>query len=165
MLVTEKPLSASPLLSYRCKDVFGWIMIGAKDDADAFNEALRSNPKSKIEHLQKWDGQAYVPCTAPKKKQSYVITEPEMGIYLGGCLGLGFWSKLDPFGQPSAVTFESIQAAEDHMAMWDGGRPEKAILHPVEPDDGQYASIHACVNAGLEGWIDDAVEMASPLHQ
>lgn len=163
--VTDKPLAAEGLLSYRCKGQFGWIMIGAKDDDDAFSEALRSCATAKREGLQKWDGTAYVPCTMPEMRQAYVIVEPEMGIYLGGCMGLGFWTKLDPAGQPSAVTFTSQKEAEDHMATWDSGRPEKATLHPVQPDDGEYASVQACVNAGLEGWIDNYMEMASPLAQ
>jgi hypothetical protein len=93
---------------------------------------------------------------------SFVIVDPEMGIYIGNCLGMGFWTKLDPVGQPSVVTFESTQEAEDFMSTWEGGRPLGAKLHQVQPDDGIYASIQACVNAGLEGWIDDHMDMPSP---
>lgn len=86
---------------------------------------------------------------------SYVITHPENGIYLGCCLGMGFWSKIDPVGQPSAVTFPSVNEAEEHMASWDNGKPDGVTLHSVAPDNGNYASIAACVAAGLEGWIDE----------
>lgn len=83
---------------------------------------------------------------------AFVIVHPEMGVYLGSWIGLGFWSKLDPVGQPSAVTFETSAEAEDHMATWDSGRPESAALVPVEADEGRYASIQACVKAGIDPW-------------
>lgn len=60
--LTSKPLAAPGLLSYRCKGLFGWIMIGATDDADAMVQAKRSSTHAKREDLQKWDGNAYVPC-------------------------------------------------------------------------------------------------------
>lgn len=85
----------------------------------------------------------------------FVITHPEMGIYLGMFMGLGFWSKLDPVGQPSACTFESIEQAREFMASWDSGEPAGVSFAPVTPDDGSYASIAACVRAGLEGWVDE----------
>lgn len=63
--ITSKPLAASGLTSYRCKQPFGWIMIGARDDNDAMNEARRSTANPTIEDLQVWNGTAYVPCKAP----------------------------------------------------------------------------------------------------
>jgi hypothetical protein len=83
---------------------------------------------------------------------AFLIVHPEYGIYLGRCLGLGFWSKLDPVGQPSACTFESQGQAEAHMARWVEGPPEGVRFHPVEPDDGPYATVAAWVAAGLEPW-------------
>lgn len=85
-------------------------------------------------------------------RRRFVLVSPEMGIYLGNCLGLGFWSKLDPVGQPSAVTFESDADAIGHAQSWDGGVPEGLTSREVEADDGIYASVAACVAAGLEGW-------------
>ena len=42
---------------------YGWIMIGARDDADALNEAKRSTGLTPdIANLQRWDGAVYVPC-------------------------------------------------------------------------------------------------------
>ena len=102
-------------------------------------------------------------CTAPAEPASrYVITHPEMGIYLGSCMGLGFWSKLDPVGQPGAVTFVSPEEAQEYMKGWDDGAPPDVNFHAVMADstDGEgpfaahYASIQACVHAGLEGWTD-----------
>lgn len=103
--------------------------------------------------------------TKTGKKMAYVIQDPELGIYIGSCMGLGFWTKVDPIGQPSVVTFGSIQDAEDYMQTWECGRPENITFHEVEPDDGVYASIQACVNAGLEGWLDNTMEMATPTMQ
>ena len=59
--LTDNPLAAPGLVSYRCKGAFGWIMIGAKDHAGAFREALRSSDRAVRESLQVWDGAQYVP--------------------------------------------------------------------------------------------------------
>jgi hypothetical protein len=60
---TDRPCAAAGLTSYRARSPFGWIMIGARDDADAMREARRStaNPTD----LQVWDGQRYVSVTTP----------------------------------------------------------------------------------------------------
>jgi hypothetical protein len=55
----ERPCAAPGLLSYRARGRFGWIMIGARDDADAMREALRSTDK--VHTLEKWDGTRYAP--------------------------------------------------------------------------------------------------------
>lgn len=85
----------------------------------------------------------------------YLIVDTVMGIYLGSCMGFGFWSKLDPAGQDAAVSFESIADAEAFMATWESGRRGGVRFAPVEPDDGIYATVAACVRAGLEGWLDE----------
>lgn len=64
MNTCDRPLAAEGLLSYRCKGAFGWIMIGATDDDDAFREALRSSETAKRETLQRWDGLGYVDVTS-----------------------------------------------------------------------------------------------------
>lgn len=100
----------------------------------------------------------------------FVLVHPEMGIYLGSCMGMGFWSKLDPVGQPCAVTFENRVEADDVMQSWDNGRPDGVVIWPVVPDghrpDGHvsrmpsevcgYASVAACVAAGLDAWDPEA---------
>lgn len=55
----DRPMAASGLISYRARGRYGWIMIGARNDADAMREARRStqNPTN----LQRWDGAEYVP--------------------------------------------------------------------------------------------------------
>jgi hypothetical protein len=57
---TERPCAASGLTSYRYRGAFGWIMIGATDDADALREAGRSthNPIT-ADRLERWNGRAY----------------------------------------------------------------------------------------------------------
>lgn len=83
---------------------------------------------------------------------SVVIVHPEFGIYLGSCMGLGFWSKLDSAGQDAAVTFPSQQDAEQFMGTWDEGAPQGCQFISVIPDQGGYASVTACVAAGLDAW-------------
>ncbi|CAM2198432.1 conserved protein of unknown function (plasmid) [Paraburkholderia kururiensis] len=56
----DLPLAARGLVSYRCRCTFGWIMIGATDDEDAFRQALRSSPSATRRMLQRWDGLAYI---------------------------------------------------------------------------------------------------------
>ena len=56
---TDRPCTAKPWISYRCQGNYGWIMIGAKDDSDAFNEALRSSRDAKRETLEVWNGTRY----------------------------------------------------------------------------------------------------------
>ncbi|OIQ68085.1 hypothetical protein GALL_503270 [mine drainage metagenome] len=68
-------------------------------------------------------------------------------------MGMGFWSKLDAVGQPSACTFESAEQARQHMQSWDNGQPPGVRFVEVIPDDGTYASMHACVRAGLPAWL------------
>jgi len=123
-------------------------MWGNADDNDELIESLCGNPVT--------------PSGMALAKKALVITDAEMGIYLGGAMGLGFWSILDPVGQPSAVTFPSEDEAEQFMASWDSGRPPGAVLVAVYPDDidgnTYYASIDACVAAGLKGWSFDTMQ-------
>ena len=62
--LTNRPLAAPGLISYRCKGPFGWIMIGATDHDDAMREARRSSPHVSREGLEIWTGTAYEPVTA-----------------------------------------------------------------------------------------------------
>lgn len=61
----DKPLAASGLTSYRYRGRYGFIMIGAKDDTDALNEASRSTSETlSLSRLEVWNGAAYVPVEA-----------------------------------------------------------------------------------------------------
>lgn len=90
-----------------------------------------------------------------------VIYTEEEGVYIGHAMGFGFWSNLDPADQPAATTFADEKEAEEHMATWECGRPDGVMLVPVEADENGYASIEACVRAGLPGWITSQTETAN----
>jgi hypothetical protein len=59
----NKPLASDGLTSYRYKGRYGFVMIGAKDDADALREAQRSLTwdKATTDKLQRWNGKEYQP--------------------------------------------------------------------------------------------------------
>lgn len=59
----NRPLAALGLNSYRYRCRLGFVMIGAKDDADALREAQRSLTSEAVvaEKLERWDGEKYVP--------------------------------------------------------------------------------------------------------
>ena len=61
--VHDRPCAAEGLTSYRARGRYGWIMIGAADDADAWREALRSTDTPT--DLQRWDGTEYRIVGAP----------------------------------------------------------------------------------------------------
>lgn len=61
MNICDKPLAAAGFINYRCKSLYGWIMVAATDDADALNEARRSSDAVKAEDLEVWNGVEYVP--------------------------------------------------------------------------------------------------------
>lgn len=103
----------------------------------------------------------YLPCD--KACNPVVIYSEADGIFLGECLGLEFWSKLDPCDQPAAVTFQSPIDAERYMSTWRGGRRMGVLLVPVEADQDGYASVEACVKAGLPSWIVTDTETANVL--
>ena len=92
-----------------------------------------------------------------------VIYTEERGIYLGNFWGMGFWTKLDPVGQPSAVTFPDANEAETHMAEWSEGRPADAKLVEVVAEADGYATMESCVRAGLPGWLVDETPVANAL--
>lgn len=57
----DKPLADHGLISYRYRGRYGWIMIGAKDDTDALNEARRSTDDAvTADKLEIWNGTNYV---------------------------------------------------------------------------------------------------------
>jgi len=92
------------------------------------------------------------------------IVHPAFGVYLGNALGLGFWSALDPVGQPAAVVFDNMQDAHDHIAQWHNGNDflPNVSYRPVmaDSDCGRYASEAACRAAGLPGWVFATQECA-----
>lgn len=61
----DRPLAAAGLISYRCRNRYGWTMIGARDHADAFREALRSDDSAERSNLQIWVIDRYIPVRWP----------------------------------------------------------------------------------------------------
>jgi hypothetical protein len=63
--ITDLPLAAPGLASYRYRGPYGWIMIGATDEHDAAREALRSLESGTVyrNRLERYDILAgrYVP--------------------------------------------------------------------------------------------------------
>ena len=57
----DRPLAAHGWISYRAKSPYGWIMIGAANDAGALKEARRSNETVQESDLQIWNGREYAP--------------------------------------------------------------------------------------------------------
>jgi hypothetical protein len=53
-------MAAPGLISYRYKGRYGWIMIGAKDDAGALREARRSTSPVDYSGLERWCATRYV---------------------------------------------------------------------------------------------------------
>lgn len=92
-----------------------------------------------------------------------VIYTEERGIYLGNCIGLGFWTKLDPIGQVDAITFPDVPTAEKHMSEWEEGRPEGVTFVEVAAAPDGYAPMAACVRAGLPGWLVEETPVANTL--
>lgn len=62
--ITDKPLAAKGLISYRYPGPFGFIMIGARSHTEALSEALRSLGDKReaptLAKLQIWSGTSYV---------------------------------------------------------------------------------------------------------
>jgi hypothetical protein len=95
----------------------------------------------------------------PALKSAFVVSHPEMGIYLGSCLGLGWWSALDPVGQDAAATFPDEAAAANYIAQlvehghW---REHEFSITPVMADYGGYATIGEIARVGLPAWNPNA---------
>ncbi len=58
---TNRPLAAPGLISYRYRGRYGWVMIGARDHADALSEANRSiaPDRATLDRLEMWNGVKY----------------------------------------------------------------------------------------------------------
>jgi len=76
----------------------------------------------------------------------YVIVHKDMGVYLGACLGLGFWTLLDPVGQPGAVVFDSVDQARDYISSWENNNDPNEFEY-VKVRNGDISSLK---EAGLE---------------
>ena len=87
--------------------------------------------------------------------KSYVIYHEDDGIYLGNCMGFGFWTKLDPVGQDAAPIFPTEEEALQHIKAISETTPHLSDCRtvPVETEsEDHYADIQACTKAGLPSW-------------
>lgn len=82
----------------------------------------------------------------------WVLYSPKNGIFLGSCLGLGFWSKLDPVGQDAAPTFPESRTALDVAQGWDDCPKDIMSVEVRTLGEDRYATIAECVAAGLPEW-------------
>ncbi|MEW5423977.1 hypothetical protein [Amorphus sp. 3PC139-8] len=89
------------------------------------------------------------PTLENEKPMPVVIIHEEMGVYLGNCLGLGFWTLMDCAGQSAAVTFPSEAAARDHVASWEPRRDPDECAYVELRGAGDYADRAAIEAAGL----------------
>ncbi|WP_046869587.1 hypothetical protein [Microvirga massiliensis] len=85
------------------------------------------------------------------------ITHPELGIYVGNCMGLGFWSLLDAVGQDCAVVFDTEEEARRHVSSWDErNAPDDYGYAAVEvADDAHYATVDDLSAAGLDELVGE----------
>ena len=91
-----------------------------------------------------------------------VLFHTEDGAYLGNCLGLSFFSNIDPVGQLEAVTFASQTEAFQHVQSWDPDPESTAfrnalVAKPVNTADAPYATIQQIQAAGLPGWNHESI--------
>lgn len=87
----------------------------------------------------------------------YVITHPKGGVYLGTCLGLGFWTLYDPVGQDHAVVFETPEKAWRFIDTWNSRDIylQSVIIRHVECALPDYATIDELKEAGLGDLLGD----------
>ena len=90
----ERPCASAGLISYRYRGRYGFIMIGAWDDADALREAGRSTDDVSPDSLERWDGSRYAPVGAP------VETPPPAQWVIHDNGGVGGFHARGPVGKP-----------------------------------------------------------------
>jgi len=79
-----------------------------------------------------------------------IIVHPDMGIYLGSCMGMGFFSLLDAVGQDRAVVFLDEPQARDHVAHRENNNdPDAYQYKQVNVKDDYYADPNELLSAGL----------------
>jgi hypothetical protein len=91
--------------------------------------------------------------------QKFVITHPEMGIYVGNAMGMGFWSNLDAVGQDSVPVFDTAEEARSHVSEWDDHNdPDGYGYESVEvTDEATFATADELKEAGLSGMLGELV--------
>jgi hypothetical protein len=81
-----------------------------------------------------------------------IAYSPTLGVYLGQCMGLGFWSKLDFAGQEEACTWKNAEDFQEFSENWITPPPEDLRFLGVNTDK-HYATHDECVMAGADPWL------------
>lgn len=85
-----------------------------------------------------------------------LIVSRSFGVYLGTCMGMGFWSKLENLEMPEACNFPSADEALRVMQTWDGflSLPDDMTFPFVEDadQDGYSTLAECCAVEGVEPW-------------
>lgn len=89
-----------------------------------------------------------------------VILHEEFGVYLGNCMGLGFFSLLDSVGQWQATTFTDSDDALRFIQSWEVQPTDMhRISYPVVvTNGGEYATVADLKGAGLKNFLGDMEE-------
>ncbi len=77
----------------------------------------------------------------------WVITHPDLGVYVGRKGTQSFWTLLDTAGQPAVTTFPSLRRAQAHVETWDAAPDLQASVAFVPVASGCPFDLAAC---GLE---------------
>lgn len=79
-----------------------------------------------------------------------VITHPVKGVYLGHCIGCGFWSAPLAATSRHAVTFPDEASARKHIKSWKRDNdPDAFGFAHVETDKGYVRLESLQINSGL----------------
>lgn len=134
--LTDRPMAAKGLTSYRHKSPYGHVMIGAKDHDDALREAGRSltSGKPSMDHLEVWNGSKYEPA---KRKAGGSVSDGE----LEGTRPTGDRMARKSGGKTGKTDINIIISAgkgqdADAPPMPMGARPSPVMPPPMPPGAG-----------------------------
>lgn len=100
---------------------------------------------------------------------SLVVNHQQWGVFVGHSMGMAFWSKLDPAGQESAPVFNSAEEVAALMGpLWLKIKDQVALVYvtpDIHLDRVSWASMKACVAAGLDMWTTDTTPRDTPAGQ
>ena len=133
-----RDVPARGLKSYRYQGDYGWIMIGAKDDADALREAKRSLSRGAVTlaRLQAWDGERYVAVRVHKGRARHGNAELQPGRFYG-YKGHQVWLDTVPGGYFAMVQGTAIEARGKTA-----GEALKRLREKLDAGAANYARRH-----------------------
>ncbi|MFF2531222.1 hypothetical protein ACFVS2_20180 [Brevibacillus sp. NPDC058079] len=92
------------------------------------------------------------------QQTGYAVYSEQDGVFLGHIMGMSLWSYIDTAGQDAAIAFSTKELAQEVMER-DGFSMDLLELIPVEitgkRGSALYASIEACIKAGIPAWSSD----------